>query len=115
MLDLTSFSELYPECVLYYKFTVAVSSYVARRFGCFTVSVAGRSNAARCRRHLFSYLATDLPVGVTSCSPSLKERWLLPVHQSVGQVISCSGKVMRTLAGIYGDVSEVLYPVLVFY
>jgi len=47
MLDLTSFSELYPECFLFYKFTVAVSSYVARHFGCFIVSVVGRSNAPR--------------------------------------------------------------------
>jgi len=58
--------------------------------------------------------ATDLPLGVTSSSPSLEERRLLPVHQSVGQIVSCSGKVMRSLAGIYGDVSEALYPVLFF-
>ena len=57
--------------------------------------------------------ATDLPLVVTSSSPSLEERRLLPVHQSVGQVINCSGKVMRSLVGIYGDVSEVLYPFLV--
>jgi len=63
-------------------------------------------------RNLY-YSATDLPLGVTS-SPSLEERRLLPVHQSIGQVISCSGKVMRSLVGIYGDVSEALYPVLVF-
>ena len=60
------------------------------------------------------HLATDLPLGVTSSSPSLEERRLLTVHKSVGQVISCSGKVMRSLVEIYGDVSEVLYPVLVF-
>jgi len=57
------------------------------------------------RRHVVLHLATDLPLGVTSSSsPSLEERRLLPVHQSVGQVISCSGKVMRSVAGIFGDV-----------
>ena len=60
-----------------------------------------------------SLLATDLPLGVTSSSLSQEETRLLLVHQSVEQVISCSGKVMRSLVGIYGDVSEVLYPVLV--
>ena len=57
--------------------------------------------------------ATDLPLVVTSSSPSLEERRLLPFHQSVGQAISYSGKVMRSLVGIYGDVSEVMYPFLV--
>ena len=59
-------------------------------------------------------VATDLFLGVSSSSPSLEARRLLPVHRSVGQVISCSGKVMTSLAGIYGDVSEALYHVLVF-
>ena len=60
------------------------------------------------------HIATDLPLGVSSSSPSLEARPLLPVHQSVGQVISSSSKVVRPLAGIYGDVSEALYPILVF-
>jgi len=58
--------------------------------------------------------ASDLALGVLSSSPSLEARRLLPVHQSVGQVICCSGEVVRPLAGIYGDVSETLYTVLVF-
>ena len=66
------------------------------------------------KRHLF-FLATDLPLGVSSFSPSLEARRLLPVHLSVGQAISCSGKVMRPLAGIYGEVLEALYLVLVFF
>jgi len=64
--------------------------------------------------HRILEVATDLLLGVLSSSPSLEACWLLPVHQSVGQVISCRSKVMRPLAGIYGDVSEALYPVLVF-
>jgi len=59
-------------------------------------------------------LTTNLPLGVSSSSPSLEARRLLPVHLSVGQAISCSVKVMRSLAAIYEDVLQTLYPLLVF-
>jgi len=43
---------------------------------------------------LHSSFVTKLPLGVSSSSPSLEARRLLPVHLSVGQAINCSGKVM---------------------
>ena len=116
MLDLTSFLEWNTEFDLYYNFTVAVSSYVVRSFSCFSASIAGRSNAANFWRRLLFILASDLPLGVSSSSsPSLEARRFLPVHQSVGQVISCSGKITRPLVGIYGEVLEALYLILVFF
>ena len=54
---------------------------VARRFGCFTASTAGRSDAPRCRRH-FCFSVIHLPLGMLSSSPSLEVRRLIPVHLS---------------------------------
>ena len=70
---------------------------------------------------------TDLPLFLLSSSPLLEHVGYFPFtcpiscisynnwgYKWIGQAISYSGRIMRCLVGIYGDVSRALHPVLVF-
>jgi len=70
---------------------------------------------------------TDLPLFLLSSSPLLEHVGYLPFtchiscilcnnwgYKWIEQAISYSGRIMRSLVGIYVDVSRALHPVLVF-